>query len=52
LEARELLRWRKYLEILVEAVKEVLGEDAEVYIFGSAAENRLTVDSDIDVAIV
>ncbi len=47
-----MLKWRKYLEILVEAVKEVLGEGIEVYIFGSAAENRLAVDSDIDVAIV
>jgi hypothetical protein len=32
---RELLRWRSYLPILVEAVKRVLGEDVEVYVFGS-----------------
>jgi len=49
---RELLKWREYIKILIEAVKEVFDKDAEVYIFGSAAENRLTVDSDIDVAIV
>jgi len=48
---RELLRWREYLRILVEAVREVLG-DVDVYVFGSAVEGRLTVDSDIDVAIV
>jgi predicted nucleotidyltransferase len=46
-----LLKWREYLKILVEAVKEVFGENVEVYIFGSAVEGRLTVDSDIDVAI-
>jgi len=49
---RELLKWREYIKILIEAVKEVFGRGAEVYIFGSATENRLTVDSDIDVAIV
>jgi predicted nucleotidyltransferase len=49
---RELLRWRSYLPILVEAVKNVLGEDVEVYVFGSAVEGRLTIDSDIDVAVV
>jgi hypothetical protein len=31
----ELLRWREYLRILVEAVREVLG-DVDVYVFGSA----------------
>lgn len=46
-----MLKWREYLKILVEAVKEVFGENVEVYIFGSAVEGRLTVDSDIDVAI-
>jgi predicted nucleotidyltransferase len=48
---KELLRWREYLRILVEAVREVLG-DVDVYVFGSAVEGRLTVDSDIDVAVV
>jgi len=48
---RELLRWRSYLPVLVEAVRSVLGQ-AEIYVFGSAVEGRLTVDSDIDVAVV
>ncbi|MBC7090503.1 MAG: nucleotidyltransferase domain-containing protein [Nitrososphaeria archaeon] len=48
---KELLKWRQYLPSLTKAVKEVLGE-AEVYIFGSAVEGRLTVDSDIDILIV
>jgi len=37
---------------VVEAVKEVFGKDVEVYVFGSVVENRLMVDSDIDVAVV
>ena len=48
---KELLRWREHLRVLVEAVREVLG-DVDVYVFGSAVEGRLTVDSDIDVAVV
>jgi len=49
---RELLRWRDYLPHLVEAVKRVLGEEARIYLTGSAVENRLTVDSDVDVWVV
>jgi len=49
---KELLRWRSYLPVLVEAVKHVLGNNVEIYVFGSAVEGRLTVDSDIDIAIV
>jgi len=49
---KELLKWHEYLNILVEAVKKVFNEKAEIYVFGSAVENRLTVESDIDVAIV
>jgi len=49
---RELLKWREYIPHLVEAVKRVLGEEARVYIVGSAVEGRLTVDSDIDVLVV
>jgi predicted nucleotidyltransferase len=48
---KELLRWREHLRVLVEAVREVLG-DVNVYVFSSAVEGKLTVDSDIDVAIV
>ena len=47
-----MLKWREYLRILVESVKEVFGGDVEVYVFGSAVEGKLTVDSDIDVAVV
>jgi predicted nucleotidyltransferase len=48
----ELLKWREYLGVLVEAVRAVSGEGAEVYVFGSAVEGRLTVNSDVDVAVV
>jgi predicted nucleotidyltransferase len=48
----ELLEWREYLGLLVEAVRAVSGESAEVYVFGSTVEGRLTVDSDVDVAVV
>ena len=46
-----MLRWREYAPLVAEAVKEVLG-GAEVYVFGSAAEGRLTASSDIDIAVV
>ncbi|MEM1631012.1 MAG: nucleotidyltransferase domain-containing protein, partial [Thermofilum sp.] len=45
-----LLEWRKHLPTLAEAAKEAFGE-AEVYIFGSAVEGKLTADSDIDVLV-
>lgn len=46
-----LLRWREVVEKVVEAVHGIYPE-AKIYLFGGAAENRLTVLSDIDVAIV
>jgi predicted nucleotidyltransferase len=49
---RELLKWREYVRVLAESAREVFGGDVEIYLFGSAVEGRLTVDSDIDVAIV
>jgi len=49
---KELLKWREYLGVLVEAVKEVFNDRVEVYVFGSAVNGRLTVSSDIDIAIV
>ena len=49
---RELLKWRHYVDIFAKAVKKVFGDKAEVYVFGSAVENKLTVDSDIDILIV
>ncbi|MGC8678771.1 MAG: nucleotidyltransferase domain-containing protein [Fervidicoccaceae archaeon] len=50
LKEHKILRYN--LPVLVEAVRQVLGGDVEVYVFGSAVEGRLTVDSDIDVAVV
>ena len=41
----------KYLRIIVDVVKE-LDEEAEVYLFGSVAENRHTLSSDIDVLVL
>jgi len=49
---KELLKWREYLGVLVEAVKEVFNDRVEVYVFGSAVNGRLTVSSAIDIAIV
>ncbi|MCC6053895.1 MAG: nucleotidyltransferase domain-containing protein [Thermosphaera sp.] len=49
---RELLKWREYVKALVESAIEVFGGDIEIYLFGSVLEGRLTVDSDIDVAVV
>lgn len=49
---RELLKWRSYIPILIETVKKVLDENAGVYVTGSAIDDRLTVDSDIDVLVV
>ena len=41
----------RYLETIARAVKEV-NEDAEVYLFGSVAEGRHLISSDIDVLVV
>jgi len=49
---KELLKWREYLRLLVKSARRVFGNNIEVYVFGSAVEGRLTVDSDVDVAIV
>jgi len=48
---RDLARWRRLAEIVAGAVKSV-NPDAKVYVAGGAAENRLTVLSDIDVVVV
>ncbi len=42
---------RKYLEIIVKTVKE-LDKDSEVYLFGSVAEGKYLISSDIDVLVV
>ncbi len=41
----------RYLTAIAEAVKE-LDEDAEVYLFGSVAEGRHLLSSDVDVLVV
>ncbi|MCD6368539.1 MAG: nucleotidyltransferase domain-containing protein [Thermoproteales archaeon] len=48
---RALMEWREYARILYRAVKNVMLE-AEIYITGGVAENRITARSDIDVLIV
>ena len=48
---RVLRCWRRYVEVVVEAVKRVVPE-ARVYLVGGAAEGRLTVLSDIDIVVV
>lgn len=49
---RRLQQWREYVQKIFAAVRDVLGGSIEVYVFGGAAEDRLTALSDIDVAIV
>lgn len=46
-----LRRWRKVVSELVEVVGRLYPE-AKVYLVGGAAEDRLTVLSDVDVAVV
>ncbi|ADN50562.1 nucleotidyltransferase domain-containing protein [Vulcanisaeta distributa] len=41
----------KYLRIIKEVVKSI-DPNAEVYLFGSVAENRYALSSDIDVLVV
>ncbi len=51
-EFRRLCNWRFYASIVAEAAARVLRTRFEVYVFGGAAENRLTALSDLDVAVV
>ena len=46
-----LREWRRHVETLTQAIKNTIPE-AEVYLAGGAAENRLTVLSDIDILVV
>ncbi len=47
-----LKNWKKHATIIAKACKETLGEKClQVYVVGGAAENRLTVLSDIDIVI-
>ena len=49
---KELLKWKKHLPKIQKAIKNTLGNKTQTYIFGSAPQNKLTIDSDIDIAIV
>ena len=49
---KKLKNWKQYVQLVSRAVRDVLGDGVEVYVFGGAAENRLTSLSDIDVAVV
>lgn len=51
---RRLLLLRRWREIVAEIAGVIKGSypDAEVYLTGGAAENRLTVNSDIDILVV
>ena len=46
-----LMEWRKHVRLACKAVKNVI-PNAETYVTGGAAENRLTVRSDIDILVV
>ena len=48
---RILMGWRKYVKVVAEAVKAAIPE-VKIYVTGSAVEDRLTVESDIDVLVV
>ncbi len=49
---RRLLRWREYVPAVARAAKDLLGPETKVYVVGGAAEDRLTVASDVDVLII
>jgi len=46
-----LKKWEDYVNYLVRACREILG-DCKIYVVGGAAENRLTVLSDLDILVV
>lgn len=46
-----LRRWREYAEKVAKAVRD-FEPNAEVYVIGGVAEDRITVLSDIDILIV
>ena len=48
---RHLRRWREYAEKIARAAKDIVPE-AEVYVIGGVAEDRVTVLSDIDILVV
>ena len=46
-----LRKWREYAEKIAKATRDI-ETNAEVYVIGGVAENRITVLSDIDILIV
>ncbi len=46
-----LRNWRRYVDIVAKAIREVC-PDVEIYLVGGAAEDRLTILSDIDILVV
>ncbi len=49
--ANMIREWREHVEKIARSARNVLG-DVEIYVFGSAAEGKLTASSDIDLLIV
>ncbi len=50
---RLLKRWRELVPLVAKACRDVLKEECvRIYVVGGAAEDRLTVLSDIDVVII
>ena len=49
---RRLKRWREYVPAVAKAAKDLLGPETKVYVVGGAAEDRLTVVSDVDILII
>jgi len=48
---KHLKKWREYAKKIAKAARDIVPE-AKVYVIGGAAENRLTVLSDIDILII
>ena len=48
---RALSRWREWARLVACAAQRVLGGRARVYVAGGAAEDRLTLLSDVDVVV-
>jgi len=46
------MSWPRYVPAVAKAARDILGDEARVYVVGGAAEDRLTVLSDIDIAVV
>jgi len=44
--------YRKFLPKIAEAIREVLGSNARVYLFGSVVEGKTVASSDVDVMII